>query len=193
MSFDLEILSNLHFLIFWQISFSMMSSCVFTTTFEYQYFSVSLKSVCSVLEKNWVNSILILFSNSIAFLMIDLFDFFCIKSEILNIFFDKWLLFFAQRAKRQRDVIWVVKDSKVFLNFSFFFFDNDFFLDAHRMQICSLVMFNVWRILFFSTAFRRRHDVFTFLISVRFCSWWNVNQWNNCKNFWINVFLKLTL
>ncbi len=95
MSFDFETLSNLHFLIVWKISFLIIFSCVFATTFEYRYFSVLLKSICSMLEKNCLNNILTLFSNLIAFLMISLFDFFCIKFETLKIFFDRWLLFFA--------------------------------------------------------------------------------------------------
>ncbi len=121
MSYNFETLSNLHFLIVWEISFSIIFSCVFATTFEYRYFSVSFKSICSMLEKNCLNSISTLSSNSIAFFMIASFDLFCIKFEILIIFFDRWLLFCAQQARRQRNVVWLINVSKIFFNFKYFF------------------------------------------------------------------------
>ncbi len=139
-SSDLDALTDLHFLIVWKISFSVMFSCVFATTFKHRYLSVSLKFACSVLEKNWVNSILILSSNSIVFLIIAFSNSFCIKFETLRIFFDQWLLFFAQRAKRQRDVVWFVNVSKILLNFNFFFLTMIFFLTfiacRYVLQLC---------------------------------------------------------
>ncbi len=139
-SFDFDALSDLHFLIVWKISSSVMFSCVFATTFEYRYLSVSLKFVCSVLKKNWINNILTLSSNSIAFLIIAFSDSFCIKSETLRIFFDRWLLFFAQRTKRQRNVVWFVSVSKILLNFNFFFLTMIFFLTLiackYVLQLC---------------------------------------------------------
>ncbi len=120
-SFDFDALSNLHLLIVWKISFLMMFICVFATSFEYRYLSVSLKFACSMLEKNWVNNISTLSSNSNVILMIASSNSFWIKFETLKIFLDWWLLFFAQRARRQKNVVWFVSFSKIFLNFSFFF------------------------------------------------------------------------
>ncbi len=60
--------------------------------------------------------------------------FFWIKFEILRIFFDLWLCNFAQRTKRQNDVVWIVNFSKIFLNFNFFFLTMTFFLTSMNFK-----------------------------------------------------------
>jgi hypothetical protein len=60
--------------------------------------------------------------------------FFWIKFEILKIFFDLWFCDFAQRARRQNDVVWIVNFSKIFLNFNFFFLTMIFFLTSMNFK-----------------------------------------------------------
>jgi hypothetical protein len=60
--------------------------------------------------------------------------FFWIKFEILKIFFDLWLCNFAQRTRRQNDVVWIVNFSKIFLNFNFFFLTMTFFLTSMNFK-----------------------------------------------------------
>jgi hypothetical protein len=60
--------------------------------------------------------------------------FFWIKFEILKIFFDLWFCVFAQRTRRQNDVVWIVSFLKIFLNSNFFFLTMIFFLTSMNFK-----------------------------------------------------------
>jgi hypothetical protein len=95
---------------------------------------MSLRSASIVFEKNCFVSMFVLFSKFLTTRVVSFKLFFWIKFEILKIFFDLWFCDFAQRARRQSDVVWVVSFSKIFLNFNFFFLTMIFFLTSMNFR-----------------------------------------------------------
>jgi hypothetical protein len=102
---------------------------------------MSLRSASVVFEKNCFVSMFVLFSKFLTIRVIFFKLFFWIKFEILKIFFDLWFCDFAQRMRRQSDVVWIINFSKIFLNFNFFF-DDDFLFDINEFQICLSIFLN---------------------------------------------------
>jgi hypothetical protein len=95
---------------------------------------MSLRSASIIFEKTCFVSMISLFSKFSIICIVFSKLFFWIKIETLKIFFDLWLCVFAQRTNRQKDVVWVVNFSKIFLNFFFFFLTMIFFLTSMNFK-----------------------------------------------------------
>jgi hypothetical protein len=142
---------------------------------------MSLRSVAVVSEKNCFVSMFVLFSKFLATRVVFFKLFFWIKFETLKIFFDLWLCDFAQRTRRQNDVVWAVNFSKIFLNFNFFFW-RWFFFDVDEFQICLSIFFNSQRRSFFAFSFNRRYDFWAFKILKELCAFWFFDHENRFLN-----------
>jgi hypothetical protein len=103
-----------------------------STIHHHHVFSSFIWQIVS--EKDCFVNMFALFSKLLAIRIVSFKLFFWIKFETLKIFFDLWLCVFAQRARRQNKVVWVVSFSKIFLNFNFFFLTMIFFLTSMNFK-----------------------------------------------------------
>jgi hypothetical protein len=96
--------------------------------------------------------------------------FFWIRFETLKIFFDLWFCDFAQRTKRQNEVVWVINFSKIFLNFNFFFLTMILFLTSMNFKYV-FQFFSIRRNDYFLRFFlNRRYDIWALKISKKLCA-----------------------